>query len=293
MSAGILIHAPRKGSDSSKSDRRKSPRYFYPRSPQGERQGRACAKIKAYKFLSTFPARGATSSITEMVPSSLSFLPTLPARGATENGHKGGRPRKFLSTLPARGATELASSLAQQKRFLSTLPARGATHKARIHVLCKSEFLSTLPARGATCTWEDRDTAVSFLSTLPARGATPAGAIRNHATRYFYPRSPRGERRADQGGQVFVFPISIHAPREGSDGVAFQGHFLDGVFLSTLPARGATSTASSTPACSAHFYPRSPRGERRHQHRQHREFCTDFYPRSPRGERPTRMWHTT
>ena len=248
MSAGILIHAPRKGSDSSKSDRRKSPRYFYPRSPQGERQGRACAKIKAYKFLSTFPARGATSSITEMVPSSLSFLPTLPARGATENGHKGGRPRKFLSTLPA---------------------------------------------RGATCTWEDRDTAVSFLSTLPARGATPAGAIRNHATRYFYPRSPRGERRADQGGQVFVFPISIHAPREGSDGVAFQGHFLDGVFLSTLPARGATSTASSTPACSAHFYPRSPRGERRHQHRQHREFCTDFYPRSPRGERPTRMWHTT
>ena len=212
-----MIHAPREGSDSSKSDRRKSPRYFYPRSPQGERQGRACAKIKAYKFLSTFPARGATSSITEMVPSSLSFLPTLPARGATENGHKSGRPRKFLSTLPARGA-----------------PPPPPYHHPE-----SAAFLSTLPARGATF-------ALRFLLLLghisihaPREGSDIPRGQQRQALEDFYPRSPRGERlnlrsqAVREEGFLSTLPargativsgappdeedISIHAPREGSD----------------------------------------------------------------------------
>ena len=36
--------------------------------------------------------------------------------------------------------------------------------------------------------------------------------------------------------------ISIHAPREGSDPPKAGGDRLPGVFLSTLPARGATSS---------------------------------------------------
>ena len=55
--------------------------------------------------------------------------------------------------------------------------------------------------------------------------------------------------------------ISIHAPREGSD------------------------TWSSLPICQlAHFYPRSPRGERPRV-RLYIRADADFYPRSPRGER--------
>ena len=34
--------------------------------------------------------------------------------------------------------------------------------------------------------------------------------------------------------------ISIHAPREGSDHNGHGGHLRHGIFLSTLPARGAT-----------------------------------------------------
>src|SRR5699024_10571257 len=34
--------------------------------------------------------------------------------------------------------------------------------------------------------------------------------------------------------------ISIHAPREGSDGIEDATELLDSEFLSTLPARGAT-----------------------------------------------------
>ena len=83
------------------------------------------------------------------------------------------------------------------------------------------------------------------------------------STRYFYPRSPRGERPAGCTGGPGRGRISIHAPREGSDvsspvsalslprvflstlparGATTQGRFVlsGGVFLSTLPARGAT-----------------------------------------------------
>ena len=57
----------------------------------------------------------------------------------------------------------------------------------------------------------------TFLSTLPARGATSVPGDRHL----------RG-------------PISIHAPREGSD-LRRPGVKLGlAVFLSTLPARGAT-----------------------------------------------------
>ena len=90
--------------------------------------------------------------------------------------------------------------------------------------------------------------------------------------------------------------ISIHAPREGSDtgrqrrkGPAVQ--FLSTLpargatrtlqrtsaswtFLSTLPARGATGSAVGQSLFGAHFYPRSPRGERR-------EMAMDYRVRNP------------
>ena len=61
-----------------------------------------------------------------------------------------------------------------------------------------------------------------FLSTLPVRGAT-----------YYFFCPNR------------LLWISIHAPREGSDGVRNTYEERQSIFLSTLPVRGATSTTSS------------------------------------------------
>ena len=83
------------------------------------------------------------------------------------------------------------------------------------------------------------------------------------------------------------------------------------IFLSTLPARGATCPPSGRGASVQHFYPRSPRGERRlfdgcingvldisiHAPREGSDSPfphaarppENFYPRSPRGERPSTM----
>ena len=63
-----------------------------------------------------------------------------------------------------------------------------------------------------------------FLSTLPARGATYR---RRAAHRYSL--------------------ISIHAPREGSDGARAASWKRNTTFLSTLPARGATRCLGRVP----------------------------------------------
>ena len=78
----------------------------------------------------------------------------------------------------------------------------------------------------------------------------------------FYPRSPRGERRSARAGQ----------------GAA-------GRFLSTLPARGATTTLrrfSALLPISIH----APREGSDIETASRGLSLTDFYPRSPRGERP-------
>ena len=170
-----------------------------------------------------------------------------------------------------------------------------------------------------------------FLSTLPARGATllPDRALRHRTD--FYPRSPRGERLGRAVRSILQGNISIHAPREGSDLSGPRpplpsAHFYPRsprgerpgrygrnqvdvrIFLSTLPARGATvcfllllfcfmKFLSTLPARGATPKPRKRPGQRRisiHAPREGSDAISsstasqffNFYPRSPRGERP-------
>ena len=60
----------------------------------------------------------------------------------------------------------------------------------------------------------------------------------------------------------WVFTVSIHAPRVGSDGTHFQDGHTSEPFQSTLPAWGATTAHAPSPGQSWSFNPRSPRGER-------------------------------
>ena len=80
----------------------------------------------------------------------------------------------------------------------------------------------------------------SFQSTHPARGATP-GVF------------------CSKGGAG----ISLHAPREGCDGITAVYEELEQVFQSTHPARGATRRAIIRRARNLlYFNPRTPRGVR-------------------------------
>ena len=81
-----------------------------------------------------------------------------------------------------------------------------------------------------------------FLSTLSLRRATTCGGGWNEQPRYFYPRSPCGERHAIIILVLKSVFISIHALLAESDRMfasLFCGVFL---FLSTLSLRRATQS---------------------------------------------------
>ena len=92
-----------------------------------------------------------------------------------------------------------------------------------------------------------------FLSTLPARGATPRRGPPCKNRSYFYPRSPRGERRQRSPflhtpGALFLSTLPARGATEntGTEQAAV-------LFLSTLPARGATTGHSQAGGVAKEF----------------------------------------
>ena len=134
-------------------------------------------------------------------------------------------------------------------------------------------------------TVDNSGTTAGFLSTLPARGATQFLQILGGSGTNFYPRSPRGERPVDPHLQRALFDISIHAPREGSDPGDRFLRFVESIFLSTLPARGATLGYKDLDAGVLLISIHAPREGSDIHPRPGRHAGRDFYPRSPRGER--------
>ena len=63
---------------------------------------------------------------------------------------------------------------------------------------------------------------------------------KNNGIDHFNPRSPHGERHPPDECRTRNRPISIHAPRTGSDEQPVAGNRKEFSFQSTLPARGAT-----------------------------------------------------
>ena len=156
-------------------------------------------------------------------------------------------------------------------------------------------FLSTLSLRRATFRSSCKGISYFlFLSTLSLRRATYQGQAGFAGYLHFYPRSPCGERPAIDVFLAVWAVISIHALLAESDAVRVWA-WRTYTFLSTLSLRRATHTPRSAGPWqgisihallaesdsktlsrqprSRNFYPRSPCGERQHNHGRHRFFC--------------------
>ena len=123
-----------------------------------------------------------------------------------------------------------------------------------------------------------------FLSTLPARGATAAFPASMAMWTYFYPRSPRGERHYMSRCDREFFEISIHAPREGSDGAAFFGRSANRISIHA-PREGSDMNGDAFAVLPYDISIHAPREGSDVRKRAGCLPATDFYPRSPRGER--------
>ena len=125
--------------------------------------------------------------------------------------------------------------------FLSTLSLRRATRRPRASQSTFA-FLSTLSLRRATSDSTQELAKQVFLSTLSLRRATDHLLHLVTQSRYFYPRSPCGERlthRSAPAGAGYFYPRSPCGERPWRLWGLFRGR---------------------------NFYPRSPCGERRDFH---------------------------
>ena len=135
------------------------------------------------------------------------------------------------------------------------------------------------------------------------------GAVQLNATSCFNPRRPRGRRlqkiveaqekelfqstppaRAATAGRHARLPansVSIHAAREGGDGIALLPSSTPEPFQSTPPARAATASQRVMWWWGLCFNPRRPRGRRRRRPSRSSGHGR-FNPRRPRGRRPER-----
>ena len=196
--------------------------------------------------------------------------------------------------------------------FLSTLSLRRATFGKNKNAAESQKFLSTLSLRRATrqpapCT------AHGGISIHALLAESDEERLKRSArnTKYFYPRSPCGERRACAIPDPLFCSISIHALLAESDYGFFNTNRGRTQFLSTLSLRRATSrlfrqalcplflstlslrratqlnlSCSYAPFISIHALLAESDGRYALQTAPYR----NFYPRSPCGERPMRDW---
>ena len=172
----------------------------------------------------------------------------------------------------------------QTKTISIHAPREGSDGGTRYTELLKNISIHA-PREGS-----DRPTAGAPGQSWHFYPRSPRGERHSHSQRlrvqpYFYPRSPRGERPAAQQKCALRSRISIHAPREGSDAGTLTLRPWWNRFLSTLPARGATTlprTCAPLRLISIH----APREGSDSAPPKRGNFKSYFYPRSPRGERP-------
>ena len=123
-----------------------------------------------------------------------------------------------------------------------------------------------------------------FLSTLSLRRATAHLRSCGHGPRYFYPRSPCGERRWPRvmiPSCLYFYPRSPCGERPKP--LALWQINTDFYPRSPCGERPTSATATIPPLWN--FYPRSPCGERLRQVVGAGPQAKHFYPRSPCGER--------
>ena len=146
-----------------------------------------------------------------------------------------------------------------------------------------------------------------FQSTLPVWGATEMPSMPTPWYCDFNPRSPCGERPGPRYWSPESAPISIHAPRVGSDRREHRKPPRDAISIHA-PRVGSDPIKSPTALTADYFNPRSPCGERPppgpqwspagsisiHAPRVGSDYIiisvlskgANFNPRSPCGERP-------
>ena len=190
----------------------------------------------------------------------------------------------FQSTRPARGATRQRDPLFLPCIFQSTRPARGATVQ-ELRALSQPPISIHAPREGRDVLWIWFSVTCLMISIhAPREGRDSGGICGVQKQKHFNPRAPRGARPVQTmfginyvefqstrpargatplGGHCRVGEkISIHAPREGRDFLAFIRKTFTKISIHAPREGRDCPTATAWTIWTTHFNPRAPRGAR-------------------------------
>ena len=198
--------------------------HFYPRSPCGERREPVWYCLTGQEFLSTFPLRG-TSLLIRPTALFMRISIHVPLAGnvTISAGRRNGCakisihvplagnvrcPRAVLHArvsisihVPLAGNVQISSRATSAAAHFyprspcGERPAERGDHPGRCSISIHVPLAGNVALAGSTLL----TLLVKFLSTFPLRGTSPNFCILALDQRYFYPRSPCGERL--EGGQ--------------------------------------------------------------------------------------------
>ena len=302
----ISIHALLAESDAWHGDLHRHRRYFYPRSPCGERRKNFAPTLRhAYNFYPRSPCgeRPPTRCSTRITanfyprspcgerrgksalwqPVAIYFYPRSPCGERLDADGNPLPPPISIHALLAESDLNQSRTSGLKFLFLSTLSLRRATTTASRSAWMRRHFYPRSPCGERLLHAAQYDPQTDFYPRSPC-GERPTSTTTRATPGDFYPRSPCGERRYVWLHLLKDFCISIHALLAESDQFL---DYCDDEHTISIHALLAESDGGDLHYLipSNDFYPRSPCGERLFASLTVPNLLSYFYPRSPCGER--------
>ena len=153
----------------------RTPLYFNPRSPHGERRHGPLARARRVEHFNPRSPHGERPSALFGYEIEAKFQSTLPARGATSLMYGLQRAIGYFNPRSPHGERPQPGRMEEPMnyKFQSTLPARGATRRQRKRDVHGDAISIHAPRTGSDgCCSARKAEPRQFQSTLPARGAT-------------------------------------------------------------------------------------------------------------------------
>ena len=238
--AGISIHAPRMGSDTTPRRRRCVP----------------------FLFQSTLPGWGATDSWRLVTTIKCKFQSTLPGWGATCSVLRGVPDMMISIHAPRMGSDGMWDTWLHRACSISIHAPRMGSDIAPAGLPHPCEISIHAPRMGSDKQRRHAPRSANNFNPRSPDGERPGRWLRTSTSDHFNPRSPDGERQYDPLNTIEMVSISIHAPRMGSD---LRGEGCQTVFgrISIhAPRMGSDPSFNFLGGFRAYFNPRSPDGER-------------------------------
>ena len=213
---------------------------FYPRPPRGGRPHHGEGHLRQPDFYPRPPRGGRRACWAATRVPALISIHALREEGDARQSRSTSTAEISIHALREEGDIFASCFSVHCIQFLSTPSARRATRAGSVRGMAVNLFLSTPSARRATFLHSAGVSSFTFLSTPSARRATRRALLQRQQSKHFYPRPPRGGRRATSPSPSPTASHFYPRPPRGGRLMDRQLFFDAAGFLSTPSVRRAT-----------------------------------------------------